>query len=569
MLKFVIIFIFAISTSISVQAFDKYEVRATWLTTLGGMDWPSYKASSTKGMERQKAELCELLDKLKAANFNTVFFQTRLRGDVLYSSYLESYSACLTGKVGKNPGYDPLQFAIEECHKRGLALHAWIVAIPIGSKRQVRLLGRQSVVAKHPSMCKLFNGNWYLDPGDPASSDYLSHIIQEIVSRYDVDGIHFDYMRYPEHGKRFPDYRTYRKYGKDLQGKKMALSTWRRANITRIVRRLYTEIKANKPWVIVSSSPIGKYDDTRRYRSLGWNALQEVNQETQAWLQEGIHDAIFPMMYFKDNHFFPFALDWKENNNGRWTVPGLGIYFLETKPKEWQLDDIIRQIYFIRDQDLDGQAYFRNDFLMNNVKGIWDELKQHFYTTPAVTPPLTWLDSIAPATPKLVAFQSTVPANSQKSQRPTSVSIRWNKSSTQKRGGIFYRIYGANTYPVNIQDGKNIIATCIRDSVFTYTPTLPWQQKLYWAVTAVDRYGNESIPLHCNQQSELPLSFFENELPSIPKGSKLTLSDMAGSIILESKSADASILRNLPTGFYLIHIQSLNGEKKLLGTLVR
>ena len=563
MLKFVISFAIFLFSVLPTDAHNKYEVRATWLTTLGGMDWPSHKASSRKGIEQQKAELCQLLDQLKAANFNTVLFQTRLRGDVIYPSYFESYAACLTGKVGRNPGYDPLQFAIDECHKRGLALHAWIVSIPIGSKRQVRLLGRNSVVSKHPSMCKLFDGNWYLDPGDPASSDYLSHIVQEIVTRYDVDGIHFDYMRYPEHGKRFPDYRSYRKYGKNSHGKKIPLDEWRRDNITRIVRRLYKEIKSVKPWVIVSSSPIGKYNDTKRYRSFGWNAYQEVHQEAQAWLKEGIHDALFPMMYFKDNHFFPFALDWKEQSNHRWIVPGLGIYFLETKANEWQLDDVIRQLHFTRDQGLEGQAYFRNQFLLKNAKGIWDELRHHFYTVPAVTPPLTWLDSIAPAEPILRSFKAKT------MNRNTSTLICWKAPETQKRGGITYRIYASNTYPVDTEDGKNIVTTHTNDSTFTYKAQYPWQEKLYWAITSVDRYGNESKTVACNHPCQETVPIFDNELPVLPHGNQLIISDVTGKEIIKSNVSTPAVLRHLPTGIYRISLIRPDGKQKLIGTLVR
>ena len=557
MLKFVILFILSTASFLATYADSKYEIRATWLTTLGGMDWPSQKATSPKTIERQKDELCRILDKLQAANFNTVLFQTRLRGDVIYPSYFEGYAECLTGRTGRNPGYDPLQFAIEECHKRGLALHAWIVTIPIGSQQQVRLQKRNSVVIKHASMCKLFKGNWYLDPGDPASSDYLSHIVNEIVARYDVDGIHFDYMRYPEQGKQFPDYRTYRKYGK-----KKPLDQWRRENITRIVRRLYTEIKAIKPWIIVSSSPIGKYNDTKKYRSFGWNAYQEVYQDAQLWLKEGIHDAIFPMMYFRDNHFYPFALDWQENNNNRWIVPGMGIYFLETKGKKWKIDDIIRQIYFSRDQALDGQAYFRNKFLLNNVKGIWDELTKRFYTTKAVTPPLSWLDSIAPASPKLSLFEEST------NEKPAT-TIRWKPSSTPKAGGIHYRVYASNSYPVNIEQGEHIVATYLRDSSYTYIQELPWRKRLYWAITAVDRFGNESLPVACNHPNSKTLPLYDNELPKLAKGCKLIISDVTGKNLLECTDSNPSCLSTLPPGIYQISLLSSNEEKKLIGTLIR
>ena len=560
MYKFVLYFAFLFAITIPSIARDKYEVRATWLTTLGGMDWPSQKANSPEGIKRQQEELCHILDELQAANFNTVLFQTRLRGDVIYPSYLEIFSECLTGKEGKNPNYDPLQFAIEECHKRGMAIHAWIVTIPIGNKRQIRLLGRKSVVSKQPSICKQFKGNWYLDPGEPASATYLSNIVKEIVARYDIDGIHFDYMRYPEHGKRFPDYQSYRKYGK-----KRPIDEWRRDNITRIVRSLYTEVKALKPWVIVSSSPVGKYSDTKRYRSYGWNAFHEVHQDAQEWLKDGIHDALFPMMYFRDNHFFPFALDWQENKNKRWIVPGLGIYFLQAKGQEWALDDIIRQIHFTRNQHFEGQAYFRNRFLLHNTKGIWDEISRNFYLTPAVTPPLTWIDSIAPATPTLISFDEKAILNSHE----PSVTMRWEPSSTQKAGGIYYRIYASNSYPVDTESGENIIKVCVNDSIYSYAAALPWQKKRFWAITAVDRYGNESLPLECNQPSSNSLELFDNKLPHIPAGSQLIIADMTGCELIRCTHSDTSILKQLSKGTYRISLLSPDGSKKLIGTLIR
>ena len=170
-MRILLIGLLFINSLVSLQAQPKEEIRATWLTTLGGMDWPTRKANSAKGIEAQKNELIRQLDALKAANFNTVLFQTRLRGDVIYPSAIETFAESLTGHTGKNPGYDPLQFAIEECHKRGLELHAWLVCIPIGNKRQVTLLGKNCVVKKQPALCKQFNGSWYLDPGNPGTAD--------------------------------------------------------------------------------------------------------------------------------------------------------------------------------------------------------------------------------------------------------------------------------------------------------------------------------------------------------------------------------------------------------------
>lgn len=468
----------------------KYEIRATWLTTLGGLDWPSQKATSAKGIERQKQELCEILDALKRANFNTVLLQTRLRGDVIYPSAIEPFTESLTGHEGGNPNYDPLKFAIEECHRRGMELHAWIVTIPIGNTRQVKLLGKKSITKKQPSICKLYQGTWYLDPGNPQTDNYLASIVHEIVSRYDIDGIHLDYIRYPERAKDFPDQSTYRKYGK-----KENLEQWRRNNITRIVRRIYAETKLLKPWVKVSSSPVGKYNDTRRYPSKGWNAYEVVYQDARLWLKEGIHDALFPMMYFQGNHFYPFALDWQENKNRRWIVPGLGIYFLHPQEQNWQLDEVIRQIHFLRNIHMDGQAYFRNRFLLNNTKGLLDELKEYFYTQPAVVPPMTWVDSIAPSAPTKPYFMPLT----------KGVKLSWSASSDNLPAPVYYRVYASNTYPVDITQPSNLIEVRTDSTSYIFYPEVPWEERIYWAVTAVDRCGNESSPLEMNQPFSVSL----------------------------------------------------------------
>ena len=471
-----------------IRAQQKYEIRATWLTVLGGMDWPSQKATSPKSIELQKAELCRILDKLQQARFNTVLFQVRMRGDVIYPSSIEPFTESLAGQEGRSPGYDVLQFAIDECHRRGMEIHAWMVTIPVGNNRQVKLLGKQSIVKKHPSICKPYLNGWYLDPGNPQTADYLASLVREVVSRYDIDGVHFDYIRYPERAKGFPDASTYRKYGK-----KQPIDQWRRDNITRIVQRLYAETKSIKPWVKVSSSPVGKYNDTERYPARGWNAYEVVFQDARRWLQEGIQDAIFPMMYFQGNHFYPFALDWQENKSGRWIVPGLGIYFLHPKEKDWKLDEIFRQIYFLRNIGTDGQAYFRTRFLMDDIKGLYSELQESTYARPAVVPPMTWIDSIAPSRP----------ADARLTIQERGISISW-KASTDNlaAGGVFYRIYASNSYPVDTNRGENLIAARVTDTHYTFVPSLPWKERTYWAVTAVDRCGNESEPVQLVQPLE-------------------------------------------------------------------
>ena len=554
MRTFLLIFISLLFITIKTAAQPKCEIRATWITTLGGMDWPHNKATNANGIRRQQQELRDILDQLKEANFNTVMLQTRLRGDLIYPSAFETFPEALTGKTGRNPGYDPLAFAIEECHKRGMELHAWIVTIPVGNHRQIKLLDKYSVVRKNRKICKQYQGFWYLDPGHPGTADYLAGIVREIVSRYDVDGVHFDYIRYPENARRFPDKDTHRKYGKGKD-----LKQWRRENITAIARRLHAEVKQLKPWVKVSSSPVGKFKDTNRYSSFGWNAYETVYQDAQGWLKEGIHDALFPMMYFKDNHFYPFALDWKENDHGRWVVPGLGIYFLSPSEQDWPIDEISRQLHFTRQADLVGHAYFRNRFLLDNVKGIFDELKNDFYTTPALVPPMTWQDSIAPSAPTDPLYEL---------QNNGEVKLAWSTSKDNHDLPVVYHLYASSNYPVDTNNANNLLATYLKRNQIT----LP-DGEGYFAVTAADRYGNESAPLALNTAPEI-------ESPTLNQGNKLVLPQLEdvpeilicnalGETISKVSYQPEISLKLLPEGFYLVYTLNEEGEKKFIGTILK
>ncbi|WP_373799322.1 glycoside hydrolase family 10 protein, partial [Bacteroides heparinolyticus] len=414
----------------------KHEVRAAWITAVYGLDWPRTRATSPERMRKQQDELVEILDKLKAANFNTVLFQTRTRGDVLYQSSIEPYNSILTGKVGGDPGYDPLTFAIEECHKRGMECHAWMVSIPLGNKKHVASLGKESVTKKKAAICVPYKNEYFLNPGHPQTKEYLMSLVREVVKRYDVDGVHFDYLRYPENAPRFPDGYDYKRYAKGR-----SLAQWRRDNITDIVRYIYKEVKALKPWVKVSTSPVGKYRDTSRYSSRGWNAYHTVYQDVQGWLGEGIQDQIYPMQYFRGNHFYPFALDWKEQSNGRHIIPGLGIYFLDPAEGNWTLDEIERQMHFIRAQKLEGEAHYRVKYLMDNTQGLYDTLEKNFYTAPALQPAMPWIDSVPP----------TPPTNLRTEQLAEGyLLLRWNPATDNDRQNApTYVVYGSDTYPVD------------------------------------------------------------------------------------------------------------------------
>ena len=173
----------------------KHEVRAVWLTTIGGIDWPHSYAQSARSIEKQKDELRQILDRLQNAGINTILLQTRVRGTVIYPSAYEPWDGCLSEHPGKSPGYDALQFAINECHRRGMELHAWIVTMPVG---KWDALGCKQLRKKMPRNIIRIKADGYMNPETQQTADYLASICTEVTRAYDVDGIHLDYIRYPE-----------------------------------------------------------------------------------------------------------------------------------------------------------------------------------------------------------------------------------------------------------------------------------------------------------------------------------------------------------------------------------
>lgn len=470
------------------------EYRAVWLTTYLNLDWPKKPATTPEGAERQKEELRQMLDKYVAANINTVFVQARMRSTTAYQSKYEPWDEAFTGTPGKAPLYDPLAFAVDECHKRGLECHAWVVSFPICKVPTEKKLGKQALPHKRPELCQRCDDVWMLDPGVPGTAAYLATICEEIVTNYNVDGIHLDYIRYPEKAIKFNDAKTYKKYGN-----KQNKAAWRRANVTRCVTQIHAAIKEVRPWVKLTCAPIGKYKDLPRQSSYGWNAYSAVNQEAQEWLRDGLMDALFPMMYFDGKHFYPFAVDWQENCAGRPVVPGLGIYFLNRHLQNWSLEIVRRQMHVTRDLGMGGHAFFRSEFLLNNEKGLYDWLQRDFYKSPAMTPAMTWVDSIPPSAPITTITKGE-----------HSINLKWN--AVEDATPIYYNVYRIckdDTTP-------KCIAHKLRQTTFHYTPALPELLYEQYAITSVDAYGNESALIPIN----IPKAADSNTLSSAEKVKK-------------------------------------------------
>ena len=448
----------------------KYEVRAVWLTTIGGIDWPHSYAQSERSAEKQKEELRAILDRLQKANINTVLLQTRIRATTIYPSQYEPWDGCLSGFPGKSPGYDALQFAIDECHKRGIEVHAWVVTIPVGKWNSY---GCRQLRKRFPRLIKRIDQDGYMDPEATQTGCYLAEMCREIVQRYDVDGIHLDYIRYPETWKF--------RISKDQA----------RGNITRIVEKIHQAVKKEKPWVKMSCSPIGKFDDLSRYWSHGWNAYTKVAQDAQAWLKDGLMDELFPMMYFRGDQFFPFAIDWKEHSYGKIIAPGLGIYFLDPKEGKWNISDITSELYHLRNIG-EGHAFFRNKFLLDNHQGVYDFVTAHFNRYPALVPPMTWESNKRPQQPVTLCIE----------EKEGTTTLRWDNSLQYEDGtaiktpSIYNNVYASKEYPVDVHDARNLILTrTTRRQLTTRTGNTP----TYYAVTTTDGFGNESRAKQLNQ----------------------------------------------------------------------
>ncbi len=432
----------------------KHEVRAVWLTTIGGLDWPHHYAQSPHSAQVQQQELRDLLDQYQRAGINTVIIQTRVRGTVIYPSQYEPYDGCLSGFPGKSPGYDALKFAIDECHIRGMEVQAWVVTLPVGKWNK---LGCARLRQKFPRLIRKIDADGYMNPEDPRTATYLAGICKEITQNYDIDGIHLDYIRYPE---------TWKMKVSKEQG---------RSNITRIVEAIHDSVKTLKPWVKLSCSPIGKFNDLSRYWSHGWNAYAKVCQDAQGWLKAGLMDELFPMMYFRNEQFFPFAIDWAEQSHGKIVAPGLGVYFLDPKEGKWKLEDITREMFLLRKYRL-GHTYFRGKFFTDDIQGIY-RFAQIFDAFPALVPPMTWESKALPDAPRGLQI--------------------FNDSLVWKGTTPYYNIYSSRTWPVDIHDAGNLVAAR-HTSASIVVPT----SGRYFAVTAMDRYGNESAPVQSHNQQE-------------------------------------------------------------------
>jgi uncharacterized lipoprotein YddW (UPF0748 family) len=390
------------------------EFRGVWVATVDNIDWPSTNGLTT---QKQKEELIAILDNCERLNLNAVIFQVRPSCDALYDSKLEPWSEYLTGKQGKapNPKWDPLKFAIEEAHKRGLELHAWFNPYRAKHPSMKDTLSPKHIAKRIPKVVKFYGRFMWLDPGEPAVQKHTMAVFMDVVKRYDVDGIHIDDYFYPypvkENGKivPFPDTRSYRAYRK--KGGKLAVDDWRRKNVDDFVEKLYKNIKKVKPWVKFGISPFGIYRPGMPPSiKAGIDQYAELYADCLKWLQKGWCDYMTPQLYWAidpPEQSYPVLLDWwvSVNEKGRHIWPGLFTSRINEGVTDWPIDEIINQIEVTRNKEgASGNVHFSMRALMQNWKGIADGLSVDAYSQKALVPQSKWLDAKVPDAPKNIAL---------------------------------------------------------------------------------------------------------------------------------------------------------------------
>ncbi len=381
------------------------EFRGAWIATVGNIDWPSKPGLTT---EQQKNELLAIFDRATQLRLNALIFQVRTSCDALYDSKLEPWSEYLTGKMGQapTPFYDPLAFAVEEAHKRGIELHAWFN--PFRARYN---LAKSPVDATHVSKTKsrlvrTYGKYLWLDPGERDAQEHSLAVILDVVKRYEIDGVHIDDYFYPykekDSEKRlidFPDDASWKRAG--VAGK-MSRDDWRRENINLFVQRLHSAIHVVKPHVKFGISPFGIWRPGHPEKIKGLDAYDALYADARKWLQNGWLDYCAPQLYWAiepEAQSYPVLLKWwtEQNLKNRHLWPGNNSARVGSP---WNPSEIANQIAITRKQaGASGNIHWNVSSLMSEAKGLSTVLATSVYTQPALVPASPWLDKTAPPRP--------------------------------------------------------------------------------------------------------------------------------------------------------------------------
>ena len=474
------------------------EFRAAWVATVDNINWPSKPGLP---VEDQKKEAIALLDLLYKNNFNAVIFQVRPQCDALYKSDLEPWSYYLTGEQGKapEPYYDPLEFWIKEAHARGLELHAWLNPYRAHHPASGEVTNT-SFVRKRPDLVvKLEQGYWWMDPAKQGTQDHSYNVVMDLVRRYDLDGIHFDdyFYPYPDYNnfKDFPDDESWQAYQKS--GGKLSRGDWRREAVNSFIKRVYKGIKAEKPYVKFGLSPFGIW---RPYNppAIGgsFDQYNTLYADARKWLNEGWIDYYSPQLYWPVNQLlqsYPLLLGWwnTENVKGRHLWPGISI---GRQPADKATDEAINEIMIARGilPRSPGVVHWSIGSLVYSPE-MTKAISDGPYRRKALVPPSPWLNKKSPAPPEVnlsLEKDSIMVSWSHKNPGDIARWVVYCKYGPQWK----YDILGNTVTSDKIQEfivNQSFLSRTDPQTIKNIKDVLIPVDTI--AVSAVDRYGNESI----------------------------------------------------------------------------
>lgn len=469
--NFIIVPPSTIPTAVTVSVSHQREFRGAWVTTVWNSDWPSKAGLS---VAQQQAELLEILNRLQALNFNALILQVRPEGDAMYASQIEPWSAWLTGTQGRapEPFYDPLEFAIAECHKRNIELHAWFNPYRAKTSITARPNARPHIALTNPEVVYQWGTQLWMDPGIKIVQDRAYNVIMDVVNRYNVDGIHLDdyFYPYPITGQTFPDDKTYGAYR--ATGGGLSLNDWRRENVNQMVLRLFQGIKAAKPHVKFGISPFGIYRPGQPPGISGLDAYNVLYADAKKWLEQGWVDYMAPQLYWRTDQTaqsYPVLLQWWTGINPQRRHIYVGNTLSQLDGKAWKDEEIDKQVRITRNLVGNlalGNIFFSMNSINQNRQGIADRFQNSLYATPAIVPTMSWQNTPAPPPPRELQVNNR--------------RLSWQPGGNQPvRSWILYRQTGTTWVLQRVLSAGTTFATV--------------QQAGIYAVCAVDRLANESL----------------------------------------------------------------------------
>ncbi len=463
------------------------EFRGVWIASVKNIDWPSRPGLPST---QQKAELRTLLDRAKQLRLNAVLLQVRPSCDALYASSLEPWSEYLTGQMGRAPApyYDPLAFAVEEAHQRGLELHAWFNPYRARHSAALSTVAANHISRTRPALVKEYARSLWLDPGAREVQEHSLNVVMDVVRRYDIDGVHFDdyFYPYPEkddrgHSLAFPDWSTWKRYQDG--GGRLNREDWRRENVNLFIVRVSQSVKALKPWVKFGISPFGIWRQGHPPQIKGLDAYGVLYADARKWIRDGWLDYLAPQLYWGEERretSFGALLAWwaGENVQHRHLWPGLDISRVSGSREP---EEIVTQVRSTRAQTGgDGNILWGVRLLTENRRGLADVLSKQVYAQPALPPAFPWLDREPPGQPQVSASLG----------QGDQLKVTCRPTGSEPIGLWVVQTKLGAAWTTQIQRGTQ------SETVFVLAdkPDLI-------AVTAVDRCGNDSAPSVVEKQA--------------------------------------------------------------------